>query len=149
MQSLRLTFIASGLVAALLSGGFAVADGLPKVTVYKSPSCGCCGKWVSHMQENGFEVETISMEDLRMVKSMSGVKPELASCHTARVGDYVVEGHVPAEDIKRLLAEHPHLRGLTAPGMPQSSPGMDVPNGGHYQVLSIDQAGNTAVFAQH
>ena len=149
MKPLRLTFIASGLVAALLSGGFAMADGLPKVTVYKSPSCGCCGKWVDHMQENGFEVDTVNVEDLRMVKSMSGIQPELASCHTARVGDYVVEGHVPAEDIKRLLAEHPDVRGLTAPGMPQGSPGMDVPNAGHYQVLSIDKAGKTAVFAQH
>ena len=75
--------------------------------VNKSPTCGCCSKWVTHLQENGFEVETTDLKDVRMVKSMSGIKPEQASCHTAKVGDYVIEGHVPVEDIKRLLAEHP------------------------------------------
>ena len=84
--------------------------------VYKSPTCGCCNKWVSHLQENGFEVQTTDLNDLRMIKSMSGIKPEQASCHTAKVGGYVIEGHVPADDIKRLLAERPKARGLTASG---------------------------------
>jgi len=115
----------------------------------KSPSCGCCGKWVSHLKENGFEVQTVDIDDLRMVKSMSGIKPEQASCHTARVGDYVIEGHVPADDIKRLLAEHPDARGLTVPGMPMGSPGMDAPQPQHYQVLLLEKDGTTEVFAEH
>jgi hypothetical protein len=131
-----------------LAAGIALAD-QPKVTVYKSPTCGCCTKWITHMQHNGFEVEAVDMKDMRMIKSMSGVNPQLSSCHTAKVGGYVIEGHVPAEDVKRLLAEHPaDVKGLTAPGMPQSSPGMDI---GHvpYQVLSFDESGHTQVYAQH
>ena len=121
----------------------------PKITVYKSPTCGCCTKWVSHLQENGFEVETVDLKDLRMIKSMSGIKPEQASCHTAKVGDYVVEGHVPADDIKRLLAERPDARGLTVPGMPKGSPGMEHPNPDHYQVLLLGNDGTTEVFAEY
>jgi len=133
--------------AAMLGTGVLAAE--PSITVYKSPSCGCCGKWVSHLKENGFEVQTVDIDDLRMVKSMSGIKPEQASCHTARVGDYVIEGHVPADDIKRLLAEHPDARGLTVPGMPMGSPGMDAPQPQHYQVLLLEKDGTTEVFAEH
>ncbi len=121
----------------------------PKITVYKTPTCGCCGKWVSHLEENGFAVDTVDVSDLRRVKSMSGVTPELASCHTALVDGYVVEGHVPAGDIKRLLAERPDVKGLTVPGMPLGSPGMEAPQAQHYQVLAIDRNGSTRVFAEH
>jgi len=133
--------------SALLSMG-ALAE-QPKIMVYKSPTCGCCSKWVSHLQENGFDVETVDLNDLSMIKSMSGIKPELASCHTARVDDYVIEGHVPADDIKRLLAERPEARGLTVPGMPMGSPGMEAPQSDHYQVLLLDKDGQTQVFAEH
>ncbi len=133
---------------ALLSTS-ALAEDDPKIMVYKSPTCGCCTKWVSHLQENGFEVETTDLKDLRMIKSMSGIKPEQASCHTAKVDGYVIEGHVPADDIKRLLAERPDARGLTVPGMPKGSPGMEAPQPDHYQVLLLGNDGSTAVFAEH
>ena len=135
------------LAAALLSTGALAED--QTITVYKSPTCGCCNKWVSHLQENGFEVETTDLNDLRVIKSMSGIKPEQASCHTAKVGGYVIEGHVPADDIKRLLTERPDARGLTVPGMPKGSPGMETPQPDHYQVLLLGDDGSTAVFAEH
>ncbi len=128
MKTIRRLSVGLFLGSALLSTGALAEE--PKIMVYKSPTCGCCSKWVSHLQENGFDVETVDVNDLSMIKSMSGIKPELASCHTARVDDYVIEGHVPADDIKRLLAERPEARGLTVPGMPMGSPGMDVPAAG-------------------
>ena len=146
----RIKEITLGLLlgAALLSTS-ALAEDDPKIMVYKSPTCGCCTKWVSHLQENGFEVETTDLNDLRVIKSMSGIKPEQASCHTAKVGGYVIEGHVPADDIKRLLTERPDARGLTVPGMPKGSPGMETPQPDHYQVLLLGDDGSTAVFAEH
>lgn len=121
----------------------------PTISVYKSPTCGCCSQWISHLEENGFKVDPIDTSDLPMIKSRSGIAPEMASCHTAQIGGYVIEGHVPAGDIRRLLAEHPDARGLTVPGMPQGSPGMDAPNPQHYQVLLIGKDGSTKVFAEH
>ncbi len=146
MNMIRNASLALGLASFLLSG--AVLADEPKITVYKTPTCGCCSKWVTHLEKSGFEVESVNMKDMRMIKSMSGIKPNLASCHTAQVGGYVIEGHVPSDDIRRLLAERPDVRGLTAPGMPQSSPGMDIGNA-PYQVLSFDKNGQTQVFAQH
>jgi hypothetical protein len=133
--------------AALLSSGAFAAE--PIITVYKSPTCGCCSKWVEHLEENDFAVETVDIPDLRMVKSIAGIAPEHASCHTARVGDYVIEGHVPADDIRRLLEERPDARGLAVPGMPLGSPGMEAPQPEHYEVLLIDKEGKTTVFAEH
>jgi hypothetical protein len=132
---------------ALLNGGALAVE--PTVTVYKSPTCGCCDKWVAHLEEKDFAVETVDITDLRMVKSMAGIAPEHASCHTARVGDYVIEGHVPADDIRRLLAERPDARGLAVPGMPLGSPGMEAPQPERYEVLLIDREGKTTVFAEH
>ena len=147
MKTIRDLSLGLLLGAAMLSAGTLAAE--PSITVYKSPSCGCCGKWVTHLKENGFEVQTVDIDDLRMVKSMSGIKPEQASCHTARIGDYVIEGHVPADDIKRLLAERTDARGLTVPGMPMGSPGMESPQPEHYQVLLLENDGTTSVFAEH
>ena len=147
MKMIRELSLSLFLAAVLLSTGVLAED--QTITVYKSPTCGCCTKWVSHLQENGFEVETTDLKDLSLAKSMSGITPEQASCHTAKVGGYVIEGHVPAEDIKRLLAERPDARGLTVPGMPKGSPGMEHPNPDHYQVLLLDNDGSTAVFAEH
>lgn len=120
-----------------------------KVTVYKSPTCGCCKKWVDHMEANGFQVETIEMPDLRMIKSMTGVKPQNASCHTAKVGGYVVEGHVPADDVKRMLRERPEIKGLTVPGMHMGSPGMEGPTKEKYDVLTINRDGSSEIYARH
>ncbi|AGA90856.1 putative metal-binding protein [Thioflavicoccus mobilis 8321] len=135
---------------AILIGltGPAVA-GLPPMTVYKSPTCGCCTAWAEHLRDNGLEVRTVDLSDLGQVKAMAGVAPAQASCHTAMIDGYVIEGHVPADDIKRLLADHPPVRGLTVPGMPLGSPGMEGPRSEHYQVLTIDADGHTAVFAEH
>jgi len=97
----------------------------PPVTVWKSPSCGCCGAWVEHMQAAGFPVTVVETEVMNPVKARLGVPMELASCHTAQVDGYTLEGHVPADAVKRLLAERPQGRGLAVPGMPQGSPGME------------------------
>ena len=147
MNMIRNASLALGLASFLLTGA-ATADE-PKITVYKTPTCGCCKKWVTHLEQNGFEVESIDRRNLGMIKSMSGVGPKLASCHTAQVDGYVIEGHVPADDIKRLLAERPDVKGLAAPGMPHGSPGMETGRKDPYQVLSFDKNGKTQVFAQH
>jgi hypothetical protein len=145
-----------GIVLAVLAIGgymyftpFASAD-LPPVTVYKSPSCNCCAKWVTHMREKGFPVEIKSQFNVGPVKKQVGVPSSLASCHTAMVGNYVVEGHVPAKDVKQLLREKPDVRGLSVPGMPVGSPGMERGNRVEpYEVLAFTPAGDTTVFAQY
>lgn len=107
-----------------------VADArLPTVTVYKSPTCLCCSKWVAHLEAAGFPVEIRERIDVQPIKEEIGVPPAMGSCHTAEVDGYFVEGHVPAEDIKRLLAERPEAEGLALPGMPSGSPGMEHPSG--------------------
>lgn len=118
------------------------------VTVWHSPSCGCCHLWAKHIEAAGFSVRLKETEDLDPVKKDHGVRSELASCHTARVGGYTIEGHVPAQDIRRLLAEKPDAIGLTAPGMPASAPGMDV-GAEPYDVLLMRKDGTTEVFARH
>ncbi len=147
MKKFRSIIVVLGLTCVLHQGTIQAAE--QKVIVYKTPTCGCCNKWVSHLEENGFEVESIDLSDLRMVKRMSGVKPQHASCHTALVDGYVVEGHVPAGDIKRLLKERPAVKGLILPGMPAGSPGMEGSHRVNYDVLTIDKEGKTAVFARH
>lgn len=119
------------------------------VTVYKSPTCGCCGAWVEHLKANGFEVQTHNTERMSQVKQALGVQPQHASCHTAEVGGYVIEGHVPAADIHRLLQEKPAVTGLTVPGMPMGSPGMEGPRKDPYQVLTFDRDGNSRVYAEY
>jgi hypothetical protein len=146
-----------GLVAAVL--GIALAAGpasaqstaakKPHLTVYKTPTCGCCAKWVDHANLAGFTSTVTDMPDVTPIKVKHGVPTALASCHTSLVGGYVIEGHVPAADIRRLLRERPAVVGLAAPGMPAGSPGMDLPNSPPYQVLSFDKAGRTKVFATH
>lgn len=119
------------------------------VTVYKTPTCGCCRGWVDHLRTQGFRVETVDGDDLTMVKAANRVPGELESCHTATVGGYVVEGHVPAGDMRRLLAEHPPVVGIAVPGMPVGSPGMEMPGTppDRYDVVSFDRSGATNVFA--
>lgn len=118
-----------------------------EMTVYQDPNCGCCGKWAEHMQANGFSIETIFTSNMNAVKHEHGVPRNLPSCHTAVVGDYVIEGHVPAEDVLRLLAEKPDARGLSVPGMPLGSPGMEVDGRRMaYDVILFDNDGTTSVF---
>lgn len=123
----------------------------PRVDVYKEPTCGCCGKWVEHMAANGFDTRVID-GNVAAIRATHGVTASLASCHTALVDGFVIEGHVPAADVKKLLAERPrpaHVVGLTVPGMPASAPGMDLTPFQPYTVLSFDRQGKTTVFAKH
>ncbi|MEQ1801354.1 MAG: DUF411 domain-containing protein [Gammaproteobacteria bacterium] len=120
---------------------------LPLVKVWKTPTCGCCGKWVRHMEAAGFRVEVTDVDNVDPVKKANGLPLNLASCHTALVGGYVVEGHVPASDVRRLLREKPAILGLAAPGMPAGSPGMDVPGSPPYDVLSVARDGTATVYS--
>lgn len=141
------TVLSALLIVAFTTPRFAYAE---KVTVYKTRTCGCCNGWVDHLRNNGFDVETRDLENLAGIKSQHGLTdPRLMSCHTAIVDGYVVEGHVPAADIYRLLEEKPDIVGLTAPGMPQLSPGMhsEVPK--DYDVLSFDEQGQVKVFSRY
>lgn len=124
---------------------------LPKMVVHKSPTCGCCGAWVEHMRGAGFSVEVRESDDLGPIKEALGIPYGKGSCHTAEVDGYFVEGHVPAEDVKRLLAEKPGAKGLVLPGMPAGSPGMEMPDGrtDAYTVELVTKDGDTTAFAHH
>ena len=120
------------------------------MAVYKTPTCGCCAKWVEHMKQNGFTTHVTDLTDLSSIKARHGVPPKMQSCHTAIVNGYVVEGHVPAADVKRMLQQKPAIAGLALPGMPAGSPGMEVPGvKPSYEVLSFDKRGTTRVYAKH
>ncbi len=145
-----------GVLAALaftIVGGWLLLAGVPAdatdVTVYKSPWCGCCGAWVDHLRDNGFDVRVEEQEDLAPVKARLGVPPELQSCHTAIVDGYAIEGHVPAADIHRLLTERPAAKGLAVPGMPIGSPGMEMD--GRQDAYDVILFGNDqrSIFAHH
>ena len=112
--------------ALVLTGRALAAASAPKITVTKDPACGCCGGWVDHLKAEGFAVEVIESAALNQVKARLGVPNDLAACHTAEVAGYVIEGHVPAVAIWRLLSEKPQAKGLAVPGMPVGSPGMEV-----------------------
>jgi hypothetical protein len=125
----------------------AAADPLPEVVMHKDPNCGCCGQWAEHLEANGFRVKTVPERDMDSVKRRFAVPQRLTSCHTAKVGGYVIEGHVPASAIKRLLREKPAVAGLSVPGMPAGSPGMEVPGRRDpYDVLSFDGAGRSRIY---
>ena len=119
------------------------------LVVYKSPTCGCCEKWVEHMRTNGFHVVVHDTADVSPVKARAGVTAPLASCHTAFVAGYAVEGHVPAEDVRRLLRERPPVTGLAAPGMPNGSLGMEGRGRDSYDVVAFTRDAGAAVFASH
>lgn len=127
------------------------AEQLPQVAVHKSASCGCCGLWVDHMRAAGFAVEVRNTDDLNPIKERLGVPYGKGSCHTAEVGGYFIEGHVPADDVKRLLAEQPDAKGLVLPGMPAGSPGMELPDGTTetYMVGLVNRDGSLTGFARH
>jgi hypothetical protein len=137
--------------ATAASASPAAAEMLAELVVHKSPYCGCCGLWVEYMERAGFAVEVREVDDLGPIKQALGVPAGAGSCHTAEVDGYFVEGHVPAQDVKRLLTEQPAARGLAAPGMPLGSPGMETPDGRKqpYEVLLIAHDGSATVFARH
>jgi hypothetical protein len=143
----RRHFLLGAAVAAAGSQAFA-ASGLPQVDVHKNPDCGCCSGWVDHLKAAGFPVKVHETPDTSVVRKRHGIPDEFGSCHTGVVAGYAVEGHVPAEDIKRLLAGKPIAAGLSVPGMPVGSPGMEMGSRKDpFQVLLIDKAGRSSVFA--
>ncbi|ACK54146.1 DUF411 domain-containing protein [Thauera aminoaromatica] len=142
-----LSALACGAALGLAAPALASPD---EVVMYKDPNCGCCGKWAEHMRSAGFAVKEVASPRMDLVKQEAGVPEALGSCHTAKVGGYVVEGHVPAADVRRMLAEKPAIRGLSAPGMPLGSPGMEGPYPAErYDVVSFDAQGRSAVFSKH
>ena len=141
------------LLTSISSGAFAQSrePTAPEVVVYKVANCSCCKLWVNHLQKSGFSVQVRDVRDLKPIRQRVGIPERLEACHTAKVGGYFVEGHVPAEDIKRLLRERPVARGLTVPGMPAGSPGMEVASGKvkPYEVLLVAKDGRSSVFSRH
>jgi len=141
--TILLTLFALGAAANL------PASAADAVDVYKSPYCGCCEKWVEHLQQAGFAVRTHDVNDVPAARQRLGMPERLGSCHTAKVAGYVVEGHVPAADIQRLLKEKPKAIGLAVPSMPPGSPGMESPKPVPYNTLLVQAGGATTVFAKH
>ena len=148
-------FFAAFVAALLVAGTFSMFGNRPAdattIQVYKTPTCGCCSEWIEHLRDAGFRVEATDLTDLTAIKTEHGVTRDLASCHTAFVGDYVIEGHVPAQDIRRLLEERPEIAGLAVPGMPMGSPGMEHPDPSRHEAYDVVAFGpqGRGVFASH
>lgn len=135
-----------GMLSLVSTGATAASN---TVSVFKSASCGCCGKWVEHLRQNGFDVDVKNVSDVSAVRARLGMPDKLASCHTAQVAGYVVEGHVPAQDIKKLIANKPKALGIAIPGMPPGSPGMESPKPLPFNTLLVQADGSHRVFATH
>lgn len=138
-----------GLVAFAIAATSSAAHAA-QLTVHKSPYCGCCQKWIEHVEKHGFQVKVVETEQMTVVKQRLGVPESLASCHTTEAGGYFIEGHVPAADIKRLLKEKPKAAGIAVPGMPAGSPGMEA-GGQHqpYATVLVTKAGKASIYAKH
>ena len=142
-------------ITLLLNAVIVIAESKPTeevidITVHRSPTCSCCGKWVEHLKQNNFIVKDIVSDDVQTIKNQYGITKELASCHTAIVNGYAIEGHVPANDIRTLLKDKPDVVGITVPGMPSGTPGMEM--GGKkdaYQVISFDKNNQHQVFSSY
>jgi hypothetical protein len=146
----RAVLISLGAAAAALSLPAAAKEAMPPVQVFKDPSCGCCGAWVDHMKAAGFAVNVTEVDDTSVARKKYGLPDRFGSCHTAVVGGYVVEGHVPANDVKKLLAMKPVAVGLAVPGMPVGSPGMEMGSRKDpYQVLLVAKDGRERVFSTY
>lgn len=150
----RIARLRSPCLRGMLLGALFVATPLhaATMTVYKTATCGCCSAWVDHVRGAGFDVEAIDVERARLIehKQDFGVDQRLASCHTARVDGYVIEGHVPAADIRRLLEQRPDVAGLAVPGMPTGSPGMEYGDRvDPYRVIAFDEQGRMRIFAEY
>jgi hypothetical protein len=150
MPTRRQFLLASATTAATLVAGRDLFAATPPsvITVYKSPDCQCCAKWAQHLSKAGFVVMPRDVANMDEIKKTMRVPAELQSCHTAVVDRYVIEGHVPADVIKKLLAEKPAVQGLAVPGMPMGSPGMEGDRTDHYQVLAFNAGGKTLVYAK-
>jgi hypothetical protein len=147
MKKLVRNFLAGSILIGAFSS-VATNAAATTIDVYKSSTCKCCAKWVDHMRANGFTVNTHDVGN-KEVRERAGISSTLGSCHTALVDGYAIEGHVPAQDIKRFLKERPRAIGLTAPGMPHGSPGMEGARSDPYDVLLINKQGDTTVYSRH
>ena len=125
------------------------AQTAPVIEIFKSPYCGCCGKWAEHISQAGFKIKIHEVSDVPGTRKKLGMPEAYGSCHTARVGGYLLEGHVPAADVRQLLKEKPKGIGLAVPGMPAGSPGMDIPNSPPYETLLVKSDSTARVFAKH
>jgi len=144
------TFLAAGLLAVNAGANAGSTDKPIDIVVHRSPTCTCCGKWVEHLKDNNFNVEDIVTENVQAIKDKHGVTREMASCHTAIVDGYVVEGHVPANDIKTLLKTKPKVVGIAVPGMVNGSPGMEMGDTKDpYKVVSFDREKRIKVFSSY
>ena len=137
------------LITAFGAGLSSVATAGEMVDVYKNPNCDCCGKWIDHLKDAGFEVRAHNVMDVPATRKRLGMPDRLGSCHTAKVGGYVVEGHVPVADIQRLLREKPKALGIAVPSMPPGSPGMESSKPVPYNTLLVQSGGETSIFAKH
>jgi len=144
----RRLFSQVALAAALFTPVFAMAAA-PVIEVFKSESCGCCGAWVEHLKANGSTTRVVNVENPSDYRERGGIPDKLGSCHTGMVQGYAIEGHVPASDIKRLLAQKPKAKGLAVPAMPLGSPGMEGPRKDPYDVLLVQTNGSTKVFKHY
>ena len=145
----RTLLAALSLAALLVATASAQAPALTKMTVYKSPTCGCCAKWVEHMKKAGFDLAVTDTDNVSLIKAEHKVPSNLAACHTAIVNGYVVEGHVPDDVIRKMLAEKPKISGIAVAGMPMGAPGMEtegVPQS--YDVMAFDATGASRVYAK-
>ncbi len=151
MMTKQAAVIVSVAVLAVVLTGVVLISGKAAdetVLVYKTPTCGCCQKWVDHLDDAGFDVEVRNLTSLAAIKNELGLPRQLASCHTAVVDGYVIEGHVPAVHVQRLLEERPAIKGIAVAGMPIGSPGMEGPNPQAYDVVAFDAEGSTSVYAR-
>lgn len=147
-----IVILAAGAIWYIVSDYYARQDSPTAeadVVMYKNAGCECCDKWASYMEGSGYSVEIVEAQNLAAVKADQGIPQNMGACHTALVGDYVVEGHVPAEDIMRLQKEAPAAQGLVVPGMPASSPGMNTALGEPYEVYLLKNDGSTDIYARH
>ncbi len=143
------------LLLALLAGALVTCGVLiartssagQQITVYKTPTCGCCAKWVDHLEANGFRVKAVDLADVTPMRLRYGVPADLRSCHTALVNGYFVEGHVPAEEIRRMLENEEPIAGLAVPAMPMGSPGMEGPRSDPYDIIAVEKDGGRRIFA--
>ena len=150
-RTLAVTFVVAAVVLAppVSSAQQKLAEPKTPISVWKTRTCGCCTLWADHMRANGFDVKVQDVDNLEAIKGKLGVSPALSSCHTAQAGRYVIEGHIPADVVRRLLKERPTtIAGLAVPGMPIGSPGMEVPGGQRqpYAILTFDRNGQTTVY---
>ena len=153
IRDVKITIATFALGASLAMSSTIAGDAQQNhdVEVWKSPYCGCCAKWIEKMTAAGFKMRVHDREDTDSIKNMLGVPASMRSCHTAKVGGYIVEGHVPAADVHRMLKVKPKIIGLSVPGMPIGSPGMEVSSGEkeHFKVYGMRKNGDTSIFAEH